>query len=55
VIGGWMAAFYSLAQFAFAPLMGNLSDPFGRRPTTRELRLAINRLQILEPGEASAS
>ena len=32
VIGGWMAAFYSLAQFAFAPLMGNLSDRFGRRP-----------------------
>jgi len=32
VIGGWMAAFYSLAQFAFAPLMGNLSDRLGRRP-----------------------
>jgi len=30
-------------------------DLFGRRSTTRELRLAINRLQILEPGEASAS
>lgn len=32
VIGGWMAAAYSVAQFFFAPLMGNLSDRFGRRP-----------------------
>ncbi|MGQ0610272.1 MAG: MFS transporter [Paracoccaceae bacterium] len=32
VIGGWMAAAYSIAQFFFAPLMGNLSDRFGRRP-----------------------
>ena len=32
VIGGWMAAAYSLAQFLFGPLMGNLSDRFGRRP-----------------------
>ena len=31
-IGGWMAAAYSLTQFAFSPLMGNLSDRFGRRP-----------------------
>jgi DHA1 family tetracycline resistance protein-like MFS transporter len=32
VIGGWMAAAYSLTQFLFGPLMGNLSDRFGRRP-----------------------
>lgn len=32
VIGGWMFAAFSLAQFAFSPLMGNLSDRFGRRP-----------------------
>lgn len=32
VIGGWMAAAYSIAQFLFGPLMGNLSDRFGRRP-----------------------
>jgi MFS transporter, DHA1 family, tetracycline resistance protein len=32
IIGGWMAAGYSIAQFLFAPLMGNLSDRFGRRP-----------------------
>ncbi len=31
-LGGWMAAAYSIAQFAFGPLMGNLSDRFGRRP-----------------------
>jgi len=31
-IGGWMFAAFSLAQFFCAPLMGNLSDRFGRRP-----------------------
>jgi DHA1 family tetracycline resistance protein-like MFS transporter len=31
-IGGWMAAGYSVAQFLFGPMMGNLSDRFGRRP-----------------------
>ncbi len=31
-IGGWMFAAFSIAQFAFSPLMGNLSDRFGRRP-----------------------
>ena len=32
VIGGWMFAAFSLSQFIFAPLMGNLADRFGRRP-----------------------
>ena len=32
VMGGWMFAAFSLAQFVFAPLMGNLADRFGRRP-----------------------
>lgn len=32
VIGAWMFAAFSLAQFVFAPLMGNLADRFGRRP-----------------------
>lgn len=29
---GWLAALYSLMQFIFAPLLGSLSDRFGRRP-----------------------
>lgn len=42
-IGGWMFAAFSIAQFAFSPLMGNLSDRFGRRPL---LLLAIFGLGI---------
>ncbi len=29
---GWLAALYSLMQFLFAPVLGSLSDRFGRRP-----------------------
>jgi MFS transporter, DHA1 family, tetracycline resistance protein len=32
LIGGWMFFAFSITQFAFSPLMGNLSDRFGRRP-----------------------
>jgi MFS transporter, DHA1 family, tetracycline resistance protein len=32
MMGGWMFAAYAIAAFAFGPLMGNLSDRFGRRP-----------------------
>jgi DHA1 family tetracycline resistance protein-like MFS transporter len=32
LVGGWMFAAFALAQFACAPLVGNLSDRFGRRP-----------------------
>ncbi|MDZ4309209.1 MAG: MFS transporter [Cypionkella sp.] len=52
IIGGWMFFAFSMAQFVFSPLMGNLSDRFGRRPL---LLLAIaglgldNLLQGLAP------
>lgn len=31
-VGGWLFALFSLAQFVFAPLVGALSDRWGRRP-----------------------
>lgn len=31
-IGGWIAFAYAITQFVFAPIIGNLSDKFGRRP-----------------------
>jgi MFS transporter, DHA1 family, tetracycline resistance protein len=30
--GGWLSFVYALMQFFCAPLLGNLSDRFGRRP-----------------------
>ena len=30
--GGWLLAVYALMQFICAPLLGNLSDKYGRRP-----------------------
>jgi MFS transporter, DHA1 family, tetracycline resistance protein len=30
--GGWITAIYALMQFVFAPILGNLSDRYGRRP-----------------------
>lgn len=32
LIGGWMFFAFSATQFLFSPVMGNLSDRFGRRP-----------------------
>ena len=32
LIGGYLAASYALFQFLLGPLIGNLSDKFGRRP-----------------------
>ncbi len=43
VIGGWMFFAFSITQFMFSPLMGNLSDRFGRRPL---LLLAIFGLAV---------
>jgi DHA1 family tetracycline resistance protein-like MFS transporter len=31
-IGGWLTFAYAITQFICAPLVGNLSDRFGRRP-----------------------
>jgi MFS transporter, DHA1 family, tetracycline resistance protein len=30
--GGWLTFAYAIMQFLFAPIMGNLSDQYGRRP-----------------------
>ena len=32
VFGGWLVFVYALMQFIFSPVLGNLSDHFGRRP-----------------------
>ncbi len=32
IYGGWMAFAYAVMQFIFGPVVGNLSDRFGRRP-----------------------
>lgn len=32
IYGGWLAFVYAGMQFLFAPVLGNLSDRFGRRP-----------------------
>ncbi len=42
-VGGWLFAVFSLAQFACAPLVGTLSDRFGRRPL---LLLAVAGLAV---------
>ena len=31
-IGGWLTFAYAITQFIFAPIIGNLSDKYGRRP-----------------------
>src|SRR5688572_11284131 len=41
--GGWLAFVYAAAQFLCAPVLGNLSDRFGRRPV---LLFAIGALGV---------
>ena len=43
VYGGWLGFVYAAMQFVFAPILGNLSDRFGRR---RVLLFAIGALGI---------
>ncbi len=39
--GGWLAFMYALMQFFCAPVLGNLSDRFGRRPVLLFALLAL--------------
>jgi DHA1 family tetracycline resistance protein-like MFS transporter len=40
-LGGWLMFSYAIAQFFFAPIMGNLGDAFGRRPVVLIALLAL--------------
>ncbi|MDO9488250.1 MAG: TCR/Tet family MFS transporter [Sphingomonadaceae bacterium] len=40
-IGGWLAFAYAITQFGCGPVMGNLSDRFGRRPVLLASLLAF--------------
>src|SRR6201988_2349367 len=39
--GGWLSFVYALMQFFCAPVLGNLSDRFGRRPVLLFALLAL--------------
>lgn len=41
VFAGWLGAGYAVAQFVVAPVIGNLSDRFGRRPVLLASILAM--------------
>ena len=41
VFAGWLGAGYAVMQFVFAPVIGNLSDRYGRRPVLLASVLAM--------------
>lgn len=41
VFAGWLGAGYAVMQFVFAPIIGNLSDRYGRRPVMLAAVLAM--------------
>ncbi|HEY4628493.1 MAG TPA: TCR/Tet family MFS transporter [Flavobacterium sp.] len=45
--GGWLTFAYAMTQFMFAPLIGNLSDKFGRRPIILISLFAFSLVYIL--------
>lgn len=45
---GWMGAGYAVMQFVFAPVIGNLSDRFGRRPVLLAAILAMGLDYVLQ-------
>jgi DHA1 family tetracycline resistance protein-like MFS transporter len=51
--GGWLSFVYALMQFFCAPVLGNLSDRFGRRPVLLSALLALG-LDYLIMGFAPA-
>ncbi|MCP4004261.1 MAG: TCR/Tet family MFS transporter [bacterium] len=45
--GGWLMFVFALMQFVFAPVLGNLSDRFGRRPVLLLSLLALGANYLL--------
>ncbi len=45
---GWLGAGYAVMQFVFAPVIGNLSDRFGRRPVLLAAILAMGLDYLLQ-------
>ena len=41
VYGGWLLFAYAIMQFFFAPVLGNLSDAYGRKPVLMASMIAL--------------